>query len=194
MNFKNAFIQEKFLFFHKFMHAPKQIGSITPSSKYLCMKMIEHIEWDRVQCIAELGAGTGALTKQIAKYARKGTKVILFEKEPLLRERLELRFPEYPCYSNASQLKEVLDAEHIRQLDCIVSGLPFFNFPKALRNQLMEQIMLSLKPGGLFIAFQYSTQMKKQFAKHFTIENIDFVPLNIPPAFVYVCRKSNSEP
>jgi len=51
----------------------------------------------------------------------------------------------------------------------------------------------SLKPGGLFIAFQYSQQMKKLLGEHFSIEKIEFVPLNIPPAFVYVCRKLDEQ-
>jgi phospholipid N-methyltransferase len=80
--------------------------------------------------------------------------------------------------------------ENIQQLDCILSGLPFFNFSQNLRDHLMDEIYQSLKPNGLFIAFQYSMQMKKQFAQYFAIEKIDFVPLNIPPAFVYVCRKA----
>lgn len=190
MNFKNAFIQEKFLFFNQFIHSPRQIGSITPSSKFLCKKMIEHIQWDSIQSIAELGAGTGAVTKQIQQYARKDTHVILFERETGLKEQLAMQFPEFPCYTNAAQLKKVIDAEHLPHVDCILSGLPFFNFDKALRDRIMKQICISLKPDGLFIAFQYSMHMKKQFAQYFDIEKIYFVPLNVPPAFVYVCRKA----
>jgi phospholipid N-methyltransferase len=80
----------------------------------------------------------------------------------------------------------------IEHLDCVVSGLPFFNFPQAIRNQLLEQITLSLKPNGSFIAFQYSLQMNKQFSQHFVVDKIKFVGLNFPPAFVYVCRKRSS--
>ena len=79
--------------------------------------------------------------------------------------------------------------EKIEQIDCILSGLPFFNFSQLIRDKLIEQIIMSLKPGGLFIAFQYSQQMKKQLSQHFDIEEILFVPMNVPPAFVYICRK-----
>jgi len=82
--------------------------------------------------------------------------------------------------------------QHIEQLDCIFSGLPFFNFESELRKTLVAQIVQALKPGGLFIAFQYSLQMKKILSEHFIIETIPFVPLNIPPAFVYVCRKKET--
>lgn len=53
-------IQEKLLFLYKFSRAPKQIGSITPSSIFLAQKMLDQVDWNRVEHIAELGAGTGA--------------------------------------------------------------------------------------------------------------------------------------
>ncbi|WP_312117878.1 class I SAM-dependent methyltransferase [Brevibacillus reuszeri] len=182
-------IQEKLLFLYKFSRAPKQIGSLTPSSIFLAKKMLEPVKWDRVAHIAELGAGTGAITKHIAAANPEKAKVLLFEKDTLLRSNLAKRFSAYACYPDACELQEALHNEGIAHLDCILSGLPFFNFPQQLRDRLMEQIVTSLAPGGLFIAFQYSQQMKKQLSGLFEIEEIHYVPLNIPPAFVYVCRK-----
>ncbi|MBE9916376.1 methyltransferase [Paenibacillus donghaensis] len=182
-------IQEKVLFLYKFSQAPKQIGSITPSSAFLAKKMLESVDWNQVGHIAELGAGTGAITKYIEAVNLKHAHVLLFEKDSLLRSQIAESFPAYSCYEDACKLTEALQNEQIEQLDCILSGLPFFNFPQDLRDQLMEQIVTSLKPGGLFIAFQYSQQMRKQLSSLFDIEHIHYVPLNIPPAFVYVCRK-----
>lgn len=182
-------IQEKMLFLYKFSQAPKQVGSITPSSAFLAKKMLEAIDWREVRHVAELGAGTGAITKYIGEYNANRADVILFEKDTLLRDRLTNDYPGYACYADACNLRETLRAEGVDQLDCILSGLPFFNFPQGLRNRLMDEIVASLKPGGLFIAFQYSQQMKKQLSRLFEIEHVHYVPLNIPPAFVYVCRK-----
>ena len=185
----NTTIQEKFLFLYKFLSSPKQIGSVTPSSSYLCKKMVQSVPWDHVQNVAELGCGTGALTRYIQQARKPGTKVLLFEKEAHLQTQIAARYPEFPCYGEASQLDAVLQKEGIESLDCILSGLPFFNFPQELRDVLMNQIHDNLKKDGLFIAFQYSKQMKKQLSDLFDIQEIHFVPMNIPPAFVYVCRK-----
>lgn len=182
-------IQEKLLFLYKFSRSPKQIGSLTPSSMFLAKKMLEPVNWSRARHIAELGAGTGAITKYIEEANKERTKVLLFEKDAWLRNKLAKRFPGYSCYADACQLQEALRDESIEHLDCILSGLPFFNFPQQIRDQLMEQIVTSLKPGGLFIAFQYSRQMRKQLWSLFEIERIQYVPWNIPPAFVYICRK-----
>ncbi|MFJ7729438.1 hypothetical protein ACIQXV_25365 [Neobacillus sp. NPDC097160] len=47
-------IQEKLLFLHKFLRAQKQIDSITPSSMFLAKKILEQVNWNRVDHIASL--------------------------------------------------------------------------------------------------------------------------------------------
>lgn len=63
------------------------------------------------------------------------------------------------------------------------------NFTEQWRERLLEEIHSVLKPGGQFIAVQYSLQMKRALQQKFVLEKIAFVPWNVPPAFVYVCRK-----
>jgi phospholipid N-methyltransferase len=182
-------IQEKLLLLYKFARAPKQIGSVTPSSSFLAKQMVNQVDWNEVSGFAELGAGTGAITKYIAGAKKSHSRGLLFEKDPMLRGQLNVQYADMPCYSDASSIRQAMQKEQIEELDCIFSGLPFFNFPQELRDTIINEVYYSLKPGGLFIAFQYSQQMKKLLGEHFTIEKIEFVPLNIPPAFVYVCRK-----
>lgn len=182
-------LKEKCLFLYKFLYKPMEIGSVMPSSKYLAQKMVESIPWHEVLAAAELGAGTGAITKQIQEAAHQQTKVLLFETDPFMLKTLEENYPNFACYENTTNLQAALQQEGIEQLDCIISGLPFFNFHQTLRDILIAQIVNSLKDDGWFVAFQYSQQMKKQLSLHFHIEKIIFVPINVPPAFVYVCRK-----
>lgn len=189
----STLVQEKFLFLHKFLSSPKEVGSITPSSKYLAQALTRSVPWEQAEAVAELGCGTGAVTKQIKQAAKAHTRIFLFEKEPMLRAKLAEQYPEYACYPDASDIQGALREAGAGQLDAIISGLPFFNFPEGLRMRLMDQIVTSLKPGGLFIAFQYSLQMKEQLGSYFHIEQIKLVPLNLPPAFVYVCRKKEPD-
>lgn len=182
-------IQEKALFFYKFLRSPGQIGSVTPSSKFLARAMVSSVSWDEVNSVAELGAGTGAITKYIQAAANADTRVLLFEKDPALYRELRFQYAQYGCYRDACRLQYIMGQEKLEQLDCVISGLPFFNFSQTVRDHLLDEIIASLKDGGLFIAFQYSRQMKKQLAGRFDIEEIKFVSLNVPPAFVYVCRK-----
>lgn len=185
----STLVQEKFLFLNKFIQSPKDVGSITPSSKYLARAMTRSVPWHGIQAAAELGAGTGAITEYIKNAAEEPTRILLFEKDPVLRSQLSEKYTGMACYSDACQIRKAMSAEGIGHLDLILSGLPFFNFPQPIRDAIMNEILLSLKPGGWFVAFQYSLQMKQQLSRYFDIEAIQFVPFNLPPAFVYICRK-----
>ncbi|MGG4342101.1 class I SAM-dependent methyltransferase [Paenibacillus lautus] len=182
-------LHEQTMFLGRFLLSPGQIGSVAPSSKELALAMMKPVPWGRIRTVAELGAGTGVITKQIQLAAGAETQVILFEKDPYLRGQLKERYPNYPCYTDGSHLRLFLKQEGIESLDCIISGLPFFNFPQYIRDRIVAEIVATLKKDGLFIAFQYSQQMKRQLMEHFDILDIHFVPRNFPPAFVYVCRK-----
>lgn len=182
-------IQEKLLFLYKFSRDPRHMGSVTPSSVFLARKMVEQVPWVEAASVAELGAGTGAITRYLKARMRRQTKLLLFEKDAELRRALASEYTGATCHEDAANLLEAMQRQGIDRLDCILSGLPFYNFPQPTRDRIMAQIQAALKPGGLFVAFQYSQQMRKQLSRIFDVEAVHFVPLNIPPAFVYVCRK-----
>jgi phospholipid N-methyltransferase len=177
------------MFLHKFIQNPKRIGSVLPSSRFLANKMVQSVPWNKVKSIAELGSGTGAVTRFIKSSVFESTKVFLFEMDENMKANLQKQYPKFVCHTNACHITNVIKQHDVEQLDCIISGLPFFNFPWELRENVTDQIIKALKPGGYFIAFQYSLQMKKHLVNLFDIERINFVPLNFPPAFVYICRK-----
>jgi phospholipid N-methyltransferase len=190
VNYQNQLrVMEIIRFFHKFLQSPGQIGSIVPSSTALAKKITEPIDWEKTVSIVELGAGTGVFTRLIQHLKSSNCKFVAFEKDQEMRERLARQFPDLPCYADAIELSSVLSRLGIGQADCIVSGLPFANFSQEQRDRLVSEIYASLQPGGLFIAFQYSLQMKKQLETTFADVAVEIVPLNLPPAFVYVCRK-----
>jgi phospholipid N-methyltransferase len=186
---KQLNINENLLFLQGFLQNPKRVGSVLPSSRFLAAKMVQSIPWNEVKAVAELGSGTGAITRFIKTQLTGSTQVLLFEMDKKMRNNLKTDYPDFACHSNACHLVKNMNHEGIDQLDCIISGLPFFNFTSEMRDTLLNQIIKALKPGGTFVAYQYSLQMKKQFAEELIIEKIKFVPFNFPPAFVYTCRK-----
>lgn len=182
-------IKERLLFLYNFLQAPGQVGSITPSSHALAKQMMEPIDWEQASTIVELGAGTGVFTKRIEELKRPEANLVAFEKEESMRKRLENLFPGVLFEEDAAHLTRVLSEAGFGQADCIISGLPFANFPQDLRDRIMSEVYAALKPNGVFVAFQYSLQMKKQLSAVFEDVSVKLVPLNLPPAFVYVCRK-----
>ncbi|OME43106.1 phospholipid methyltransferase [Paenibacillus odorifer] len=182
-------MSEYLLFLQGFLKDPKRVGNILPSSPLLANKIIQSVQWHNVNAVAELGAGTGAITRLMTSQLTNSTKVLLFERNKKMREHLKAIYPEYIFHSNASYLLKKLNQESIRELDCIICGLPFFNFSIETRDKILHQIVKSLKPGGILVAYQHSLHMKKRWAKQLLIEKIEFVPYTFPPTFVYICRK-----
>jgi phospholipid N-methyltransferase len=183
---------DKKMFLYKFLQSPQNVGSITPSSCFLAQAMMRPIDWENTHSIVELGAGTGTFTRLIQEKKRKYCQVFIFEQEREMREQLQLQYPFFHYSANAKDIYSTIQKLNYKEIDCVISGLPFANFSDELRDHIMEEVLRSLKPGGLFIAFQYSLHMKKSLALLFKETNISFVPINLPPAFVYYCRKDHA--
>lgn len=182
-------LTEKLAFLMKFIASPSQIGSIMPSSKFLANKALQPIDWKTARTIAELGAGTGAFTKYIHSLKHQDCKVAVFEKDEEMRHGLKTTYPELMYFDNALHLSERLESVGIISLDVVLSDLPFTLFEETVRERIMDEVLHCLQPNGVFVAFQYSLQMKSMLARKFSRVDISFVPLNLPPAFVYVCHK-----
>lgn len=91
-------------------------------------------------------------------------------------------------WDEALKLQEYMSKAGIGKADAIISGLPFANFPAELRTGILDEVQSALAPGGLFITFQYSLQLKAELQTRFQRVETTFTPLNIPPAFIYTCR------
>lgn len=176
------------LFIQKFFQSPKQVGSLFPSSLSLAKRMTAPLCWDHIDIAAELGAGTGVITKEIIRNLKPGSELYIFEKDEEMRKKLKLEFFKNTVCEDARYILSSTGKDE-ETLDAIFSGLPFANFTRELQNEIVEEVYRSLRPGGILVAFQYSTQMKRTFQNIFRTVEISFVAKNFPPAFVYICEK-----
>lgn len=172
------------VFFRRFITRPRQIGSIMPSSPALVDKMLSFTDWNSAAKIAELGAGTGVVTEEILRRVRRDAVLSVFELDSTLRQEIEssLKITVYP---DACDLPRIFGPQ---SLDLVVSSLPWTTLPKKVSANILHGILTCLKPGGQFIAYQYSRHMRRFFRQLFQSVEISFVLKNIPPAFVYNCN------
>lgn len=175
------------LFIKKFVTEPRTIGSVTPSSPQLVDSMLQNADWGKIGAIAELGAGTGVMTRAIIERKAKDSDLLVFEIEEELRKNLENETG-LEIYADARSLPEVMKSRGIKRADLIVSSLPFTVLPREVTEAVMDGVTKSLAPDGSFVAFQYSLHMKGTLEKLFEKVDVRFVMMNIPPAFVYECR------
>lgn len=178
----------RFHFFSRFLSSPRKVGSVTPSSRFLVNALLKPVPWQEVESIVELGAGTGVVTEKIQNLKNPSCQTVVFEIDPYLSDLLKKRYSEIKVCSDAHQFRNELLTHHIKQVDCVISCLPFTNFSPEKRNFILQEVKDSLKPGGLFIAFQYSLHIKPILKRLYHQVDIHFVPWNLPPAFVYICR------
>ena len=180
---------ERFEFFKRFLFSPCTIGSVTPSSAFLTEKMVKPSEVCICHNIVELGAGTGVFTKNLMELKSSSCKLYLFEKDAKLASVLKSKFPDAKLFSDAAKITELRRKGRIGQVDLIISGLPFSSIPCTTRHKILSGVFDLLKPGGKFITFQYSLHMLKELERTYDLVDVEFVLLNIPPAFIYRCTK-----
>ena len=165
----------------------KTVGAIAPSSKFLVNKMLSKIDYDQDLDILQLGFGKGVFTKEIISRSTPRSTLTIFEvdkncrKYKIVNKRI--------TYIEDSAEKISLYFED-KKFDHIISTLPFASLPRKISQNIFEQIKHHLKKNGKFLQFQYSLFSKKDFNKLFEEKpTIDFVLLNLPPAFIYEIKK-----
>jgi len=174
----------------KFAKHGTSIASFAPSSRFLSRKIVTGIDYDKAQCIVELGAGTGPVTKELLARAKPHTRVIVVELDPDFCTRLRSKFPAAEIVEgDACKLSELLLARGIPQVDHVISGLPLPSFPAPLRDGVIASAAKVLHAEGTFRQLSVMPWVYAHIYKsYFSDVRFKFVPMNLPPAGVYVCK------
>ena len=185
--------------FWKFLKNPRQVGACCASSPALCREITSAIGVENADLIAELGPGTGVITEEICAKLKPGAKVAAVELDEALANGIERRFQNVTVFRGcASQLDTMLNSRALPKADVVISGLPFAIFPEELQDKILQGIIRSLVPGGTFATFAYlqgvilpaGVRFRKKLEHTFPeVTTSQIVWNNMPPAFVYRCRK-----
>ncbi len=181
-----------------FLRRPLIVGAIAPSSRRLAEAMIPAIDLESAGTVVELGAGTGAITQTLRQRVGPRTRLIAVELQGGSAQRLRQRFRDLQVISDSAEnLRHHLDRLGCRVADCIVSGLPWGSMSGPLQDRILDAVLGSLKPGGLFSAMAYvhaggfpsSREFKRKLERNFgQVTPTPIVWANLPPAFAYHCR------
>ncbi len=170
----------------------KTLGTITPSSRFLAERMLKKIDFSKVNILVELGPGNGAITKFILDRLPKNATLICFEiNDNFYNQLLKIKNPNLIVVkSSAEKIEEELKKLNFNKADHIISSLPLTIIPDLVTDEILKNSFNALSKNGTFIQFQYSLTYFKKLKKVFNKSiSLDFEPLNIPPAFVYRCKK-----
>lgn len=184
-------LKEGGVFFKQWLRAPKEMGSVLPSSKTLARALASEVAWQPGQYIVELGGGTGAITEGLIERGIPKDRLIVIEYVSDLFEFLKGRFPESNVIQgDATRLNEILHRQGIEEIGTVVSGLPMVGMPLPFKRAIVEQGFKVLKGQGHMIQYSYSP-LSPVPAKDLGIKSeiAQFVFRNVPPAFVWKYTK-----
>src|SRR5881396_7115 len=183
------------LFFKRFLQRPFQIASIVPSSKGLVERVASKMDFRQPRVIAEYGPGEGVHSREIARRMSPDSHLLLFELDPAFSRDLEGQFAGdrrvHVVHGDAVRLPQELARRGIAHCDYILSGIPFSILKIDKKRALLQKTHDALVPGGSFIIYQITNELK-QHATLFEHGESEYFLQNIPPMFITVFHKTPS--
>lgn len=189
----------KNVLFRRFLRNPAQVGALCPSSRALCSTIVSQIGVDTASVIVELGPGTGVITREIVLRMPDKAKFIAIELDETLCGHLRQAFPGVTvCNDSAAGIGEILERYSLPNPNVVISGLPWANFSSELQHSILNSVVEHIAPGGYFATFAYlqglmfpaGLRFRRLLGEVFgEVETSPVVWKNLPPAFVYRCRK-----
>ncbi|MBP6083614.1 MAG: methyltransferase [Providencia sp.] len=170
------------LYIKNFIASPTTMGTIMPSSYWLCDAVLNNIDWENDIHIAEIGAGDGVITKHILQKGTFETSLNVYEINDDFIELLQKIDDRRIVINHRS-------AEHISgEYNAIISGIPFRSLDKKTGMKILKKVRECLtQKKGVFILFQYTQSCEPMFNRYFNFTK-QRVYRNFPPAWVYTCQ------
>jgi len=193
MHKKNKiFVKESVFFLKNALLKPKQVGYIVPSSKALIKAITTQAQIEKSKCIVELGPGTGGTTKSILAQMRTDSRLIAVEINKDFFDFLNKTIKDTRMslvHDGAQNLQQIIYDQGWDSTDVVISGIPFSTLPKSIANEIMHSIYNSIKPGGLFVAYQLRDRVGQLATPLFGQAKIQWEFKNFPPMRIYVWEK-----
>jgi phospholipid N-methyltransferase len=187
-------LQERGRFLRAFLTSPRQVGAILPTSGRTVRSMLDLAPVERAGLVVELGAGTGALTREILRRMRPDATLLAFEIDPELAESLAADVADDRLQVVAGSATELSAHLGGRRPQVVVSALPFTSLGVDLTREILTEVANALAEDGVLLVLQYSPFRQRELERAFASVTRRLSPLNVPPAFVFACRAEPGEP
>lgn len=156
--------------------------------------MMKNISFEGKQIFVEFGTGDGCMTEALLSGMSDDSSLISFELNDDFYRFAKKKFAADPRILIHKDTALNFDsADYLKngeKVDYIVSSLPLTLLKQREVLTLLVKVKERLKPGGRFIQYQYSLGKLNELKRVFEDVSLDYTILNIPPAFVYTCTKS----
>jgi phosphatidylethanolamine/phosphatidyl-N-methylethanolamine N-methyltransferase len=189
---KGIRLDDEVRFIRSWIERPLSIGAVTPSGKVLARTMARYVDPNSTGPVVELGPGTGPVTEALVQAGVDPARLVLVEFNPSFCRILKSRYPDATLVQgDAYGMRKLLETLLIQPAAAVVSGLPLITKPIRMRMRLLRDAFDLMLPGAPFVQFTYSvaSPLPKRLGG-FSAEASERIWLNIPPARVWVYRKT----
>jgi phosphatidylethanolamine/phosphatidyl-N-methylethanolamine N-methyltransferase len=186
-------------FLAAFLRRPSTMGAVAPSSARLAAVLASVVPTTGTPVVVELGPGTGAVSAVIDERLPPGSRHLAVELDADMVAHLQRTRPSLEVvYGDARRLGKLLAELDVDHVDAVVCGLPWALFDDATQADILAEISRVIGATGAFTTFAYLPGMALRAARRFrrtlrgSFEEVlvsATVWRNLPPAFVYVCRR-----
>ncbi|MBA4038818.1 MAG: hypothetical protein C0468_00540 [Planctomyces sp.] len=144
------------VFLRQFFRQPAVLGSPFPSNPRVSRALIDQLDLEGASAVAELGPGSGVVTRLIRRRLAPGAAFFAVERNERLARTLQREMPGVPIlHDDAGNVGAIMRARGIAALDCVVSSLPWLLFGPELQGRLLREAAGALRPGGGFSMVTY---------------------------------------
>jgi len=185
-------LDDEVRFIRSWIERPLSIGAVTPSGKMLARTMARYVDPHSDGPVVELGPGTGPVTEALVQAGVAPSRLVLVEFNPAFCKILRARYPEATLVQgDAYSLRRLLETLLLQPAAAVVSGLPLVTKPIRMRLRLIRDAFDLMLPGAPFVQFTYSvaSPLPRRLGG-FSVEASERIWMNIPPARVWVYRKT----
>src|SRR5579863_1611139 len=185
-------LDDEVRFLRSWIERPLSIGAVTPSGKILARTMASYVDPDSSGPVVELGPGTGPVTEALVQAGVAPSRLVLVEFNPTFCRLLRARYPDATLVQgDAYSMRRLLETLLLQPAAAVVSGLPLVTKPIGMRLRLIRDAFDLMLPGAPFVQFTYSvaSPLPRRLGG-FTAEASERIWMNIPPARVWVYRKT----
>jgi phosphatidylethanolamine/phosphatidyl-N-methylethanolamine N-methyltransferase len=192
---KGIRLDDEVRFIRSWLERPLSIGAVTPSGKILARAMARYVDPHSAGPVVELGPGTGPVTEALLEAGVAPSRLVLVEFNPSFCRILKARYPDATMVQgDAYSLRRLLETLLMQPAAAVVSGLPLVTKPVKQRLRLIRDALDLMVPGAPFVQFTYSVAppLPKRLGG-FAVEASERIWMNLPPARVWVYRKSDGK-
>jgi phosphatidylethanolamine/phosphatidyl-N-methylethanolamine N-methyltransferase len=185
-------LDDEVRFLRSWIERPLSIGAVTPSGKILARAMARYVDPNSNGPVVELGPGTGPVTEALVEAGVAPSRLVLVEFNPSFCRILRSRYPEATLVQgDAYSMRRLLETLLLQPAAAVVSGLPLVTKPIKMRLRLIRDAFDLMLPGAPFVQFTYSvaSPLPRRLGG-FSVEASERIWMNLPPARVWVYRKT----